>query len=152
MSYIILYFWALWSQGTCSNHSCRTSGIPKIYGSTPAIRTSSISNFFSRERNIKQWELKSLFPTTMKFPKSMYSLLSMPALGVTATKPLVWHKIQWTCSDEGTSEYDASTLATEQKKLAASISSSSGLDGSSIALTSLQKNLPQSLDLSPKLF
>ena len=42
------------------------------------------------------------------------------------------------------------TLATEQKKLAASISSSSGLDGSYISLSSLKKNLSESLQLFSK--
>jgi zinc protease len=49
--------------------------------------------------------------------------------------------------DEGTSEYSAANLATEQKKLAARISSSSGLDGSYISLSSLKKNLSESLAL-----
>ena len=49
--------------------------------------------------------------------------------------------------DEGTSKYTAASLATEQKKLAANISSSSGLDGSYISLSSLKKNLSESLNL-----
>jgi zinc protease len=48
---------------------------------------------------------------------------------------------------EGAGEMDAGGLASAQKKLAASISSYAGLDGSAITLSSLKKNLNDSLGL-----
>ena len=48
---------------------------------------------------------------------------------------------------EGAGEYDSAGLSAEQRRLAASLSSYAGLDGSAITLSSLKKNLDESLGL-----
>lgn len=48
---------------------------------------------------------------------------------------------------EGAGDYDAAGLSAEQRRLAASLSSYAGLDGSTIGLSSLVKNLDESLGL-----
>ncbi len=56
---------------------------------------------------------------------------------------------------EGAGDYDAAGLSAEQRRLAASLSSYAGLDGSTIGLSSLVKNLwldPQKFDQWRKLY
>jgi zinc protease len=48
---------------------------------------------------------------------------------------------------EGAGEYDSAGLSAEQRRLAADLSSYAGLDGSAITLSSLKKNLEDSLGL-----
>ena len=48
---------------------------------------------------------------------------------------------------EGAGEYDAAGLSAEQRRLAASLSSYAGLDGSTASVSSLKKNLEDSLGL-----
>ncbi len=48
---------------------------------------------------------------------------------------------------EGAGEYDSAGLSAEQRRFAASLSSYAGLDGSAISLSSLKKNLDDSLGL-----
>ena len=48
---------------------------------------------------------------------------------------------------EGAGEYDAAGLSAEQRRLAASLSSYAGLDGSTASVSSLKKNLDDSLGL-----
>ena len=48
---------------------------------------------------------------------------------------------------EGAGEYDSAGLSAEQRRFAASLSSYAGLDGSAITLSSLKKNLDDSLGL-----
>ena len=48
---------------------------------------------------------------------------------------------------EGAGDYDAAGLSAEQRRLAASLGSYAGLDGSVISLSSLEKNLDESLGL-----